>query len=54
MSGMKQPSRRRIRNLNPFGHGGSPQYEALRVDGEETSFVSLKLLRPGSEPQILV
>ena len=26
----------------PLGHGGSPQYRVLRVDGEETFFVSFK------------
>ena len=43
MSEMTLPSRHRIRNSNPgclstlpLGHGGSPQYWVLRVDGEET------------------
>ena len=44
MSEMPLPSRHRIRNSNPvglrpstlpLGHGGSPQYRVLRVDGEE-------------------
>ena len=41
---MTLPSRYRIRNANPgglrpstlpLGHGGSPKYSVLRVDGEE-------------------
>ena len=45
MSEMTLLSRQRIRNSSPgglrpsplrLGHGGSPQYWALRVDGEET------------------
>ena len=45
MSGMTLPSKHRIRNSNsgglrpstpPLGHGGSPQYWVLGVDGEET------------------
>ena len=48
---MTLPSRHRIRNSNPsgmrpstlpLGHRGSPQYRVLRVDGEETFFVSFK------------
>ena len=44
MSEMILPSRHRIRNSNPgglrprtlsLGHGGSPQYYVLRVDGED-------------------
>ena len=33
-----------------MGHIGSPQYFFLRVDGEETFFVSFKPPRQGNEP----
>ena len=45
MSELTLPSRHRIRNSNPgglrpstlpLGHGGSPQYWVLRVNGDET------------------
>ena len=54
------PSRHRIRYLNPgglrpstlpFGHGGSPQYCVLRVDGEENFLFFFKPPRPGTEPR---
>ena len=47
---MTLSSRHRIQNSSPgglrpstlpLGHGGSPQYWLLHVDGEETFFVSL-------------
>ena len=59
MNEMALPSRHRIRNssltgLMPctvhMGHIGSPQYFFLRVDGEETFFVSFKPPRQGNEP----
>ena len=37
----------------PLGHGGSPQYWLLHVDGEETFLVSFKPPRPGTEPRTL-
>ena len=37
----------------PLGHGGSPQYWLLDVDGEETFSVSFKPPRPGTEPRTL-
>ena len=55
MSEMTLPSRHRFRNSNPGGlrsgtlppgHGGSPQYCVLRVDGGETFwFISNRRVR---------
>ena len=63
MSETTLPSRHRIRNSNHgglrpstlhLGHGGSPQYCVLRVDGEDTFFfVPFKPPRPGNEPRTL-
>ena len=59
---MTLSSRHRTRNSSPvglrpstlpLGHGGSPQYWLLHVDGEETFFVSFKPSRPGTEPRTL-
>ena len=59
---MTLPSRHRIRNSNPgglrpstlpLGHGASPQYWVLRVDGGKNIFVSFKPPRPGNEPRTL-
>ena len=59
---MTLSSRHRIRNSSPgglrsstlpLGHGGSPQYWLLHVDGEETFFVSFKPPKPGTEPRTL-
>ena len=53
---MTLPSRHRIRNSNPgglksstlpLGHGGSPQYWVLRVDGEETFFCFFQAAETG-------
>ena len=35
----------------PLGHGGSPQYWFLHVDGEETFLFFFKPLRPGTDPR---
>ena len=37
----------------PLGHRGSPKYWVLRVDGEETFFVSFKPPGPGTGHRIL-
>ena len=59
---MTLSSRHRIRNSSPgglrpstltLGHGGSPQYWLLHVDGEETFFISFKPPRLGTEPRTL-
>ena len=60
---MTLSSRHRIRNSSPgglrpstlpIGHGGSPQYWVLHVDGGGGNiFVSFKPPRPGTEPRTL-
>ena len=51
MNEMTQTSRHRIRNSSLGGlMPCSPQYFFLRVDGEETFFVSFKPPRQGNEP----